>query len=258
MTLSSFPLASPTSARRASLLAAPLLAASLLLALVGCSRGEDSKQGPPDVSAQRALEHVETLEEPTAEEPTDEELSLEVLAEVLAPEEVLDSGTPGSFEMQVRPNENLVLIAQWAEIPVDLLLDANPELDAREPLYPGQTLVVPVADATPLEQGRAIWIQDRLDRFLASHGGVAGVEEVRVRSGDTAWGLAEEIGVPLWVLSAYNQSLDLEGLRIGDRVRRPVLMDSVQLQDPTDLSMAEPDLADELVTPSGFGGDFGG
>lgn len=231
-------------------LAAPILTASVLLALVGCGRSQDSKQGPPDVSSQRALSHVETLESPETE--------LERLAEVLEPKsELVDSGLPedsaGSFEMQVRPNENLVLIAEWAEIPVDLLLDANPELDAREPLYPGQTLVVPVADSVPLEQGRALWIQDRLDRFLASHGGVAGVEEVRVRSGDTAWELAEDVGVPLWVLDAYNPKLDLDGLRIGDRVRRPVLMDSVQLEDPTDLSMAEPGLAEELVTPSGFG-----
>ncbi len=232
----------------------PFLAAPILFALVGCSRTDESKQGPPELSSQRALEHVETLET-----TLEEEQSLTVLAEVLAPqEEVLEESMPGSFEMQVRPNENLVLIAQWAEIPVDLLLDANPELDAREPLYPGQTLVVPVANATPLEQGRAIWIQDRLDRFLASHGGVAGVEEVRVRSGDTAWGLAQDVAVPMWVLAAYNQNLDLDGLRIGDRVRRPVLMDSVELQDPTDLSMAEPDLADELVTPSGFGEGLGG
>lgn len=241
MTLSSF-----TKARLS-----PLLAAPILMALIGCSRAED-KQGPPDVSSQRALEHVETLE-PTLESSLEGE-SLERLAEILEPQEQLvDSGLSGSFEMQVRPNENLVLIAQWAEIPVDLLLDANPELDAREPLYPGQTLVVPVSDSVPLEQGRAIWIQERVDRFLASHGGVAGVEEVRVRSGDTAWGLAEDVGIPLWVLTAYNPGLDLDGLRVGDRVRRPVLMDSVQLQDPTDLSMAEPDLADELVTPSGFG-----
>ncbi|MFT5587633.1 MAG: LysM repeat protein [Cognaticolwellia sp.] len=227
----------------------PLLAASLLIALAGCSRTEDSKLGPPDIRSQRALEHAELLDEPSSEEE-----SLQVLAEILAPEEQeLETQVSGSFEMQVRPNENLVLIAQWAEIPVDLLLDANPELDAREPLYPGQTLVIPVADATPLEQGRAVWIQGRLDRFMASHGGVAGVEEVRVRSGDTAWGLAEDVGLPMWVLDAYNQKLDLDGLRIGDRVRRPVLMDSVQLQDPTDLSMAEPDLVDELVTPSGFG-----
>lgn len=230
-------------------LAAPILT-SLLLGLVACGQGSDSKQGPPDVSAQRALSHVETLES--------SETELELLAEVLEPQAALvDSGVPaerpGSFEMQVRPNENLVLIAEWAEIPVDLLLDANPELDAREPLYPGQTLVVPVADSVPLEQGRALWIQGRVDRFLASHGGVAGVEEVRVRSGDTAWELAEDVGVPLWVLNAYNPNLDLDGLRIGDRVRRPVLMDSVQLQDPTDLSMAEPELADELVTPAGFG-----
>jgi len=227
----------------------PLLAVSVLIALTGCNRPEDTRQAPPEISNQRALEHAELLDEPTAEKE-----SLEVLAEVLAPvEEAIEVDSSGSFELQVRPNENLVLIAEWAEIPVDLLLDANPELDAREALYPGQTLMVPVADSTPLEQGRALWIQGRLDRFLERHGGVAGVEEVRVRSGDTAWGLAQDVGLPLWVLDAYNQNLNLDGLRVGDRVRRPVLMDSVALQDPSDLSMAEPDLAAEMVTPSGFG-----
>ena len=196
----------------------PLLAASLLIALTGCNRPEDTQQSPPDISSQRALDHAELLDEPTSEKE-----SLEVLAQVLAPvEEVIDVDTSGSFELQVRPNENLVLIAEWADIPVDLLLDANPELDAREALYPGQTLIVPVADATPLEQGRALWIQGRLDRFLVRHGGVAGVEEVRVRSGDTAWGLAQDVGLPLWVLDAYNQNLNLDGLRVGaPRPHRP-------------------------------------
>ena len=75
----------------------PLLAVSVLIALTGCNRPEDTRQAPPEISNQRALEHAELLDEPTAEKE-----SLEVLAEVLAPvEEAIEVDSSGSFELQV-------------------------------------------------------------------------------------------------------------------------------------------------------------
>ena len=43
----------------------PLLAVSVLIALTGCNRPEDTRQAPPEISNQRALEHAELLDEPT-------------------------------------------------------------------------------------------------------------------------------------------------------------------------------------------------
>ncbi|MED5370530.1 MAG: LysM domain-containing protein [Myxococcota bacterium] len=233
-----------------------------LLALVACQEHNRSPEAVPDAST--ASLQAETLSGELGSADSSE--ALEQLAEILETPATDTGGVSasldqplegedveehaGSFELQVRHNENLVLIAEWAELPVDLLIDANPELDPREPLYPGQILVVPVADDTPLQQARNAWLERRLANFHTAHGGVAGVSELRVRSGESTWGLSKDLGIPVWVLAAYNPNLDVEALQIGDRLRHPVLMDSVQLAGEEDLGSPESELTDGLFSPA--------
>ena len=47
-----------------------------------------------------------------------------------------------SFEVEVRPGENLVLLAGWADVSVEDLTSLN-GIDAREFIVPGQALRIP-------------------------------------------------------------------------------------------------------------------
>jgi LysM repeat protein len=68
----------------------------------------------------------------------------------------------------------------------------------------------------------------RVEGYLASRGGSVGTDFVKVRTGDSAWKIAQDNqGIPVWVLEAYNPSVDLDALRPGQELMVPVLADVV-------------------------------
>lgn len=162
-------------------------------------------------------------------------------------------------EITIRPGENLVGLASVADLPVEMLVDAN-GLDPLSPLTPGETLRVPLsgeAGAVFLE-ARDFARADRLDHYLAGRGGLLGVETHVVRTGETAWGIARhQAGVPTWVLSAFNPDTNLDMLGIGQRVKVPVFGDSVAEAAPEEPAADTPELdgadiagtVDEVVAP---------
>ncbi len=142
---------------------------------------------------------------------------------------------PRSVTVEVRAGENLVLLARWADSSVETVAELN-GLDVSEPLYPGQSLVLPSVDETSdaaVLDSRQAFAQGRLERYLERRGGLMAVEEHRVRTGETAWAIArDQHGIPTWVLEAYNPDTDLGRLGIGERLLVPVLSDTVAEVDP--------------------------
>ena len=68
----------------------------------------------------------------------------------------------------------------------------------------------------------------RVDGYLASRGGSVGTETYRVKTGDSAWGIARnQGGIPVWLLGDLNPSVNLERLRPGMELELPVLADVV-------------------------------
>jgi hypothetical protein len=145
--------------------------------------------------------------------------------EVLEPMEL-----PRHVAVEVRSGENLVLLARWAGTSVEVVAELN-GLDVTDPLYPGQSLLLPTADEAAdasLVTTREAFAQARLERYLERRGGLMALEEHRVRTGETAWAIArDQLGIPTWVLAAYNPGSDLEHLGIGERLMVPVLSDTV-------------------------------
>ncbi len=141
---------------------------------------------------------------------------------------------PRCLEVEVRSGENLVLLARWADSSVEAIAELN-GLDIIDPLYPGQSLLLPTEDEaadTALLAEREAFAQARLDRYLERRGGLMAVEEHRVRTGETAWGIAKDCyGIAPWVLAAYNPAVDLERLGIGERLSVPILADTVAALD---------------------------
>jgi LysM repeat protein len=166
------------------------------------------------------------------------------------------------FTVKVRHGENLVSIADLADTTVDVIADMN-QLDDFDSLAVGQEIYVPIpasdggtmsdAYVHGFEERRAEARQQRVDRFEQSRGGLAEMRSHRVKTGESAWGLATgDFGVPLWVLSHYNPDVDLGRLRIGQELHYPMLQsalnterDATERRTRTELAEAEEQKAEE-------------
>ncbi len=132
-----------------------------------------------------------------------------------------------TVRISLRAGENLVLLADQAGVSVEALCERN-DLDPLAAVYPGEELVVPLAEGlSPADFAarRDAFLKGRLDRYAARRGGLVGVSEHRVRTGETGWGIAAEAGVAPWVLAAFNRDRDLDRLRIGEVLLVPVYAD---------------------------------
>ena len=206
-----------------------LILLSLAATAVAC--GKPSHPGPDPVTLTiMETEPSEPAPPPPAlavAPPTAEDLwVLEPVAEA----EPAEVEAPRATGIEVRSGENLVLLARWAGSSVEAIAELN-GLDVSEPLFPGQGLLIPSGDLLAdeaLARAREDFSTERLNRYLERRGGLLAVEEHRVRTGETAWGIAHrQRGIPSWVLAAYNADSDLDHLSIGDTLRLPVLADTV-------------------------------
>ena len=145
-----------------------------------------------------------------------------------------------SWTTQVGSGESLVLISKWSGASVDDIGELN-GLDVRDPIYPGQSLKLPLADDDQIQafrEARAQGHEDRLERYIESRGGLAEVDVHVVRTGETAWGIAKaENGIPVWVLASFNEGTDLSSLNIGDPLTIPVMADTVAELEAEEVDM---------------------
>ena len=237
-----------------------LLALSLLA--VGCG---DEAPERPDTMSLSADTLVLSEEEPEGIAGT-EDFGVVEVSSVLGEE---DAGPPtpeatseipdiASVEITVISGENLVMLAEWADCSVEELAAVN-GIDPRDPLIAGQGLKIPAVDEgafMAFEAARNGATDRRLERYLSRRGGLVGVDEHSVRTGETAWEIAhDQAGIPTWVLAAFNRGEDLDRLSIGDRLRVPVLGDTVadaatvdEAGDPIDMAV-ERDEADVAAEP---------
>lgn len=189
-----------------------------------------------------ALDLIETTETPPVEELA--AIELEVVLDV----EELDPTTDElemveTYSIAVRSGENLVLIADWGDVSVEDLVAFNDGLDPADPIFAGQSIQLPGGEEEAIQYTaeRQAFIDAKLERYMARRGGLIGVDEHRVRTGDTAWFLADDVAeIPLWVLSEFNRGMDLDRLAIGDRVNLPVLGDTVEVALEEDIGSMEP------------------
>ncbi|MCP4805390.1 MAG: LysM peptidoglycan-binding domain-containing protein [Proteobacteria bacterium] len=224
----------------------------IALSLLACSFSDSSE---PTAEAPEPIEASEPAELEAIEiTPSDQmaSIDLEVLLDTDAPElEATDAPpAPETFAVQVRSGENLVLIAGWGDVSVEDLVATNDGLDPADPVFPGQEiqLLGGEEESIAYTASRQAFVDAKLERYMNRRGGLVGVDEHRVETGDTAWGLASEVAeVPMWVLAEFNNNGDLDRLRIGDRVMLPVLGDTIELAEapPEAIGSSEPGALEE-------------
>jgi len=222
----------------------------ILIALsIACSTDNRIAEVPVVEDSTPAIEALEVVSSGPSEAlaQTDSELTSIELDVVLEPspeiETIEDIEPAPTFAVAIRTGENLVLIAEWADVSVEDVLAVNEGLDPTDPVFAGQRIELP--GGAEEEQGytakRQAFTDAKLERYMARRGGLVGVDEHRVRTGDTASALADEIAeIPLWVLAEFNRGQDLDRLSIGQRVNLPVLGDTVEVALEEDIGSMEP------------------
>lgn len=204
---------------------------AIVSAVAGCSSNESEvSEGllskAPSVQPRYEPNPVPIPEISPSEQvvPTVDELGVE---EPSREEELLES--PEYF-VTVRPGENLVSLADWAGTSPTELAALN-GMQVQDTLYAGQKLGFSLEGEAidSFVEARENALDARVDRYLERRGGLYTVESYAMRQGDTAWGIAQEKGeIPLWVLSAFNQDVELDLLSIGDSITLPVVEDTIQ------------------------------
>ena len=139
----------------------------------------------------------------------------------------------------LRRGESLAHFARWSDLPVEIIAEASEQpLDAALPV--GTVVRVPASPdrRSRIEASRDAHHERRTEGYLASRGGAVDTEFYVVRTGDSGWGIAKRHGLPVWLVEAFNPSLDFEGLRPGQAVMLPVTADMVDAADDTDAMSA--------------------
>jgi hypothetical protein len=151
-----------------------------------------------------------------------------LLTEMVEPSETtIETPETPSVEIEVRSGESLVLLADFANVRAEDVADLN-GVDVKDAIVPGQTLRVPALDATDFLARRDAWLTGKVERYLSRRGGVVGLADRRVGTGDTAWSIARDQGrIPMWIVEYYNPDADLDRLGIGDLLTLPVFADTI-------------------------------
>jgi hypothetical protein len=208
----------------------PILILSFSLVSLACSTAEaPEKRSKAQASPAQSIATTiaDSILQPTMESPPVEALQSEESqqASVAVPEVQADTF------IRVRPGENLVGLSEWAQTNPTDLAELN-GMEVQDTLFAGQKLGFSLAGEAldHFEDERELALEARLERYLESRGGLFTVDGHAMRSGETVWGVAQSNGgLPLWVIGAFNEDVNLDRLAIGDIVTLPILLDSVQV-----------------------------
>lgn len=126
--------------------------------------------------------------------------------------------------IEVQPLETLGHYADWLGIRTQRLRDIN-GLAFRTPVVVGQRIKLDLSKSTidDFEARRATYHKTQQDAFFRRNT-ITGVNEHTVASGESLWILSlRQYDVPIWLFRQYNPEVDLDRVRVGTRVRFPVL-----------------------------------
>lgn len=154
---------------------------------------------------------------------------------------------PEMVQVRVKHGESLYDLAQMSQVSIEALENIN-GIDLNTPLKGGQRLVIPMTKAvqSDFKTARNSFADKRKNAYLNRRGGLVEVKPYRVKTGDSAWGIGKANGgLPVWILKAFNPTVDLNQISIGQTISVPVVGDTVaeeeeegspqgSLESPTD------------------------
>jgi LysM repeat protein len=125
-------------------------------------------------------------------------------------------------QYKVQPGETLAEIADTLGLEADALRQANAIRSDNE-LYPGRWLTLPKG-SSPLANGsvdKAAAVAPSVPSAPSPLVATERMSTYTVKAGDTAWGIAKQVGVPFGELMKANGITRPESLQIGQTLRLP-------------------------------------
>lgn len=131
---------------------------------------------------------------------------------------------PISEWIVVEPEETLGHYADWLEVSTNKLRRQN-KLAYGTEIRIGQRLKLDYSRVKPLEfQRRRFEYKRGIEEDFFEAYIIAGVQKHKVKRGESIWLLTKRVyDLPLWLLSEYNASINLQDLHVGDELNIPII-----------------------------------
>lgn len=122
--------------------------------------------------------------------------------------------------------------AEWADVEASQIRRAN-QLGYGQTLRPGTRLIVPLRNvsAERFNHHRLAFHYAREQEFFSEYN-ITEIREVQVRPGQSAWNLAQDNNVPMWLFYRENPELLTDPMKPGMRVSLPVVQQMVAINEP--------------------------
>jgi len=129
------------------------------------------------------------------------------------------------YTLEVEADETLGHYADWLGVGGTATLRKVNGLGASHVVHLGRRLQIPIEDDAVREKFQVkrqeyhrLLLQQFHDRFE-----IVGVDQYRIKSGDSVWTVARNLSLPMWVLDRFNPSMRRRTPQIGDILAVPVL-----------------------------------
>jgi membrane-bound lytic murein transglycosylase D len=129
------------------------------------------------------------------------------------------------YSIVVEPDESLGHYANWLGQRSTSSIRKLNRLRSSSRVGLGRVIYLPVKNEEQKDNfnvQRLAYHRDLQDEFR-EHFQITGVEQYRVRSGDSAWKISVKQDVPLWLMKRYNPDIFSVQLKPGDRINLPVI-----------------------------------
>tara|TARA_R110002096_G_scaffold379_17_gene2423 strand:+ start:17862 stop:18518 length:657 start_codon:yes stop_codon:yes gene_type:complete len=123
----------------------------------------------------------------------------------------------------VQSNESLGLLADWLELPMARLKKIN-AMSATAHLIIGQRLQLDFSKqkVADFENKRLTHHQKTQDDFFRRYS-VVNTAQRKLARGESVWLLAQQNGVPMWLLRQYNTEVNFNRVSAGTRLVLPII-----------------------------------
>jgi len=202
------------------------------------ARGDDAAataaKKPKARAAAAAIDETPSLEAPERSEvvtaaepavlpdaPAGDDSPQQLRKDLLA--DPADYSVADDDSIEVQPAETLGHVAEWLDVRASRLRSLN-GLRYGTPLEVHQRLVLDFTEVSRAEfERRRLEHHRALQTEFFERYEIAGTRSHRLRRGESAWVIARQSRVPIWLLQQYNPDVDFSALQAGARITIPQL-----------------------------------
>ncbi len=125
----------------------------------------------------------------------------------------------------VEPEETLGHYADWLSLRSPGVIQDLNKISAKNPIIVGNKLLLPIekeSDIVIFERKRQEYHRVLVEEFKENFE-ILAMEVYRVKKGDSAWSLAQEFELPVWLITRFNEQLTIRAPFVGEKLAIPTI-----------------------------------